>query len=138
MAWFLQDLSEHSEPDRPDAGRDRLRPAQDTCEERHWPSKFWGAQSKTFTHFGSDEQNTPRAITLLIKVGGGDPALGVAGGGIHWHMNIANKIEYYASDEKRQIIPWVRITDSQGKITEYTVKDDPPTPDQIAKADKRR
>jgi nitrate/TMAO reductase-like tetraheme cytochrome c subunit len=115
-----------------------LRPAQDTCEECHWPSKFWGAQSKTFTHFGSDEQNTPRAITLLIKVGGGDPALGVAGGGIHWHMNIANKIEYYASDEKRQIIPWVRITDSQGKITEYTVKDNPPTPDQIAKADKRR
>jgi hypothetical protein len=102
MAWFLQDLSEHSEPDRPDAGRDRLRPAQDTCEERHWPSKFWGAQSKTFTHFGSDEQNTPRAITLLMKVGGGDPALGVAGGGIHWHMNIANKIEYYASDERAQ------------------------------------
>ncbi len=74
-----------------------LRPAQDTCEECHWPRKFWGAQLKTFTHFGSDEQNTPRAITLLIKVGGGDPTLGPAGGGIHWHMNIANKIEYYAS-----------------------------------------
>jgi hypothetical protein len=93
---------------------------------------------KTFTHFASDEQNTPRAITLLVKVGGGDPTLGPAGGGIHWHMNIANKIEYYASDEKRQIIPWVRLTDGQGKVTEYTVKDSKPSPEEIAKADKRR
>ena len=115
-----------------------LRPAQDTCEECHWPRKFWGSQLKTFTHFGSDEQNTPRAITLLIKVGGGDPTLGPAGGGIHWHMNIANKIEYYATDEKRQNIPWVRLTDSQGSVTEYAVKDNPPTPDEIAKAEKRR
>jgi nitrate/TMAO reductase-like tetraheme cytochrome c subunit len=115
-----------------------LRPAQDTCEECHWPRKFWGAQLKTFTHFSSDEQNTPRAITLLIKVGGGDPTLGPAGGGIHWHMNIANKIEYYASDEKRQIIPWVRLTDGQGNVTEYTVKDNPPSSEEVAKADKRR
>jgi nitrate/TMAO reductase-like tetraheme cytochrome c subunit len=115
-----------------------LRPAQDTCEQCHWPRKFWGAQLKTFTHFGSDEQNTPRAITLLIKVGGGDPTLGPAGGGIHWHMNIANKIEYYASDEKRQSIPWVRLTDRQGKVTEYTAKDHPLSADEIAKADKRR
>ena len=55
-----------------------LRPAQDTCEECHWSRKFRGAQLKTFTHFGSDEQNTPRAITLLIKGGGGDPTLGPA------------------------------------------------------------
>ncbi len=115
-----------------------LRPAQQTCEQCHWPRKFWGAQLKTFTHFGADEQNTPRVIRMLIKVGGGDPSLGPAGGGIHWHMNIANKIEYYATDEKRQNIPWVRVTDHQGHVTEYTVKDNPPTPDQIAKADKRR
>jgi hypothetical protein len=75
---------------------------------------------------------------MLIKVGGGDPSLGPAGGGIHWHMNIANKIEYYASDEKRQNIPWVRLTDSYGKVTEYTVKDNPPKPEEIAKAEKRR
>ena len=35
-------------------------------------------------------------------------------------MNIANKIEYYSSDEKRQNIPWIRVTDQNGKVTEST------------------
>ena len=115
-----------------------LRPAQQTCEQCHWPKKFWGAQLKTFTHYGSDEQNTPRVIRMLIKTGGGDPSLGQAGEGIHWHMNIANKVTYFATDEQRQVIPWVRIEDKSGNVTEYMVKDSPPTQAQIDKADKRR
>ena len=115
-----------------------LRPAQQTCEQCHWPRKFWGAQLKTFTHYGDDEQNTPRVVRMLMKVGGGDPKLGQAGEGIHWHMNIANKITYFATDEQRQVIPWVRIEDRMGKVTEYAVKDGAPTQAQIDKADKRR
>ena len=115
-----------------------LRPAPDTCEQCHWPKKFWGAQLKVFTHYGDDEQNTPRVIRLLIKTGGGDPALGQAGGGIHWHMNIANKITYFATDEQRQVIPWVRVEDQQGHVTEYVAKDSPPTQAQIDNANKRR
>ena len=115
-----------------------LRPAQQTCEQCHWPRKFWGAQLKTFVHYGDDEQNTPRVIRMLIKTGGGAPSLGQAGGGIHWHMNIANKVTYFASDEQRQVIPWVRIENESGKVTEYTVKDNPPTQAQIDKAEKRR
>jgi hypothetical protein len=34
-------------------------------------------------------------------------------------MNLANKVEYIATDEKRQEIPWVRLTDSEGNITEF-------------------
>ena len=105
-----------------------LRPAPQTCEQCHWPKKFWGAQLKTFTHYGTDEQNTPRVIRMLIKTGGGDPSLGQAGGGIHWHMNIANKVTYFATDEQRQVIPWVRMEDQHGNVTEYIVKDNPPTP----------
>jgi nitrate/TMAO reductase-like tetraheme cytochrome c subunit len=115
-----------------------LRPAPDTCEQCHWPNKFWGAQLKVFTHYGDDEQNTPRVIRLLIKTGGGDPALGQAGGGIHWHMNIANKITYFATDEQRQTIPWVQLEDAQGQTTDYVTKDNPPSQEQIAKASKRR
>ncbi len=77
-------------------------------------------------------------IRLLIKTGGGDPSLGQAGEGIHWHMNIANKITYFATDEQRQMIPWVRIEDAQGHVTEYATKDNPPTQAQIDKASKRR
>ena len=35
------------------------------------------------------------------------PGLGQATGGIHWHMNIANKFTYFATDDQRQVIPWV-------------------------------
>ena len=115
-----------------------LRPAQDTCEQCHWPKKFWGAQLKNFTHYGSDEQNTPRVIRMLIKTGGGDPLLGQAGGGIHWHMNIANKITYVSTDEQRQVIPWVRTEDESGNVTDYAVKDGAPTQAQLDKAVKRR
>ena len=96
-----------------------LRPAAQTCEQCHWPRNFWGAQLKVFNHFASDEANTPRQIRLLIKTGGGDPNNGQAVAGIHWHMNIANKIEY-RSDPKRQTMSWVRLTDPSGKVTEYT------------------
>ena len=115
-----------------------LRPAPQTCEQCHWPKKFWGAQLKTFTHYGTDEQNTPRVIRMLIKTGGGDSSLGQAGEGIHWHMNIANKITYFATDEQRQTIPWVRMEDAQGNVTEYITKDKPPTQAEIDKASKRR
>ena len=55
---------------------------------------------------------------MLLKVGGGDPTHGPVGG-IHWHMNVGNKVEYLATDEARQKIPWVRVTDSQGVVTEF-------------------
>src|ERR1017187_1714010 len=115
-----------------------LRPAAQTCEQCHWPKKFWGAQLKTFTHYGNDEQNTPRVIRMLIKTGGGDPSLGQAGEGIHWHMNINNKVTYIATDEQRQVIPWVRIEDKSGRVAEYVAKDASLTQAQIDKADKRR
>src|SRR5579864_2317918 len=89
-----------------------LRPAQDTCEECHWPKKFYGAQLKVFNHYANDESNTLRQIRMIIKTGGGDPATG-APEGIHWHMNIGNKIDYVASDEKRQVTPYIHVEDQQ-------------------------
>src|SRR6201981_597539 len=114
-----------------------LRPAAQTCEQCHWPKKFYGAQLKVFTHYSSDEKNTPRQIRMLINVGGGDPATG-APEGIHWHMNIANEITYVSTDEKRQVIPYIHVKDMQGRVTEYFAKDSTLTKEQIAKADKRR
>src|SRR5215471_6075054 len=115
-----------------------LRPAADTCEQCHWPKKFWGAQLKVFSHFGSDEQNTPRVLRLLIKTGGGDPSLGQGAGGIHWHMNINNKMTYISTDEQRQVIPWVRMEDGKGNIVDFASKDSALTQDQIDKATKRK
>ncbi|MBZ5684181.1 MAG: NapC/NirT family cytochrome c [Acidobacteriia bacterium] len=110
-----------------------LRPAQETCEQCHWPKKFYGGQLKVFSHFGSDEKNTLRQIRMLIKTGGGDPATG-APEGIHWHMNIGNKIDYVAADDKRQVIPYIHVEDLQGRVTEYYAKDSSLSKDQIAKS----
>jgi len=107
-----------------------LRPAQETCEQCHWPKKFYGGQLKVFTHYANDEHNTVRQVRLLIKTGGGDPATG-APEGIHWHMNIANKIDYLATDDKRQVIAYIRVEDLQGRVTEYYAKDANLTPDQV-------
>jgi nitrate/TMAO reductase-like tetraheme cytochrome c subunit len=110
-----------------------LRPAEDTCEQCHWPKKFYGGQLKVFTHYGNDEGNTVRQIRMILKTGGGDPATG-APEGIHWHMNLGNRIEYVAADEKRQIIPYIHVEDLQGRVTEYYAKDSTLSKDQISKA----
>ena len=114
-----------------------LRPAQETCEQCHWPEKFFGAQMKVFNRYGYDEQNTLRQRRMLINVGGGSPATGLVTG-IHWHMNIANEITYVSVDDHRQVIPWVRIKDQKGNVTEFYDRNRPWTPEQIAAANKRR
>ena len=98
-----------------------LRPAQETCEQCHWPKKFVGNLDKTFNYFLGDETNTPFSVRLIVKVGGGDPTHGPVGG-IHWHMSVGNKVQYVATDEARQVIPWVRSVDAQGVVTEYKVR----------------
>ncbi|MDH3492489.1 MAG: NapC/NirT family cytochrome c [Acidobacteriota bacterium] len=114
-----------------------LRPAQDICEKCHWPEKFWGEQLKVFTHYGYDEKNTLNQSRLLIKTGGGSPTAGQTAG-IHWHMNVANQVSYVATDDKRQDIAWVRFTESDGRIVDYTARDTTLTPEQIKAAPKRK
>jgi nitrate/TMAO reductase-like tetraheme cytochrome c subunit len=97
-----------------------LRPAQDTCERCHWPEKFVGSIDRIYHHYLTDDKNTPFAVRLLLNVGGGDRSADGPTGGIHWHMNVANKIEYYATDPQRQAIPWVRVTNkANGSVTVY-------------------
>jgi transposase len=109
-----------------------LRPAQETCEQCHWPSKFYGGQQRQFNNYMYDEPNTPWPINMLIKTGGGDPRTGQTAG-IHWHMNIGVRVEYIARDDRRQDIPWIKITDRQ--TGEYTVYQDAekPLPEETLK-----
>ncbi len=109
-----------------------LRPAQETCEQCHWPKKFVGNIDRTYRHYLSDTNNTLYEVRLLLKVGGADPSHGSVGG-IHWHMNVGNKVEYVASDPQRQVIPWVRVTDSQGVVTEYKTSNFKPNPKDVVR-----
>jgi nitrate/TMAO reductase-like tetraheme cytochrome c subunit len=114
-----------------------MRPANQTCEQCHWPSKFYGAQLKTFDHYAYDEQNSLRQTRMLINVGGGDPTSGPVAG-IHWHMNLANEVTFIATDQQRQVIPWIRVKDRNGNVTEYVDRARPLSAEQIAAAEKRR
>ncbi|MBI3048007.1 MAG: NapC/NirT family cytochrome c [Acidobacteria bacterium] len=112
-----------------------LRPARDTCERCHWPEKFHGDKIKTIREYAADEKNTETVTTLRIHIGGGSERLGIAAG-IHWHMNVANEIEYIALDEARQSIGYIWLRDRQGNIREYFAED--VTPGQLQGRERRR
>jgi len=114
-----------------------MRPANETCEQCHWPSKFYGSQLRTFNHYAYDEQNSLRQQRMLINIGGGNPETGPVAG-IHWHMNLGNEVTYIASDSRRQVIPWVQVKDRQGNLVEYYDRNRPLSAQQIASAEKRR
>ncbi|MDX6613674.1 MAG: hypothetical protein QOD75_2860 [Blastocatellia bacterium] len=114
-----------------------MRPANETCEKCHWPSKFYGAQLKTFNHYAYDEKNSLRQTRMLINVGGGNPDSGPVAG-IHWHMNLGNEVTYIASDTHRQVIPWIQVKDRKGNITEYYDRGRPLSQTQMAQGEKRR
>jgi len=96
---------------------ENLRPARETCEECHWPAKFFGTQLMQIAHFRYDEKNTPEQISIGIKTGGGSAALGGTAG-IHWHMIIEHKVNYVAVDRQKQEIPWIEVRNAKGEILE--------------------
>ena len=83
-----------------------LRPARETCEECHWPEKFYSQSVRYETHYLPDKENTEWNIHLIMRIGAQQAALGLREG-IHWHINKDVAVEYI-SDETRQKIRWVR------------------------------
>ncbi|MDT8393340.1 MAG: NapC/NirT family cytochrome c [Bacteroidales bacterium] len=108
-----------------------LRPARETCEECHWPEKFYARTLRIEKHYLADEANTEWDIALQMKIGSSYSALGLKEG-IHWHINPDVRIEYMASpDSHRDTIPWVKMTNL--KTGEETIFEDP---DYFGLADK--
>jgi hypothetical protein len=98
-----------------------LRPARDTCEQCHWPEKFHGDKIKEIREYGDDQANTESKTSLRLHIGGVSTAQGTATG-IHWHVGAMNKIDYVATDDKRQVIPQVTLDDGKGHKTVYQVE----------------
>jgi nitrate/TMAO reductase-like tetraheme cytochrome c subunit len=95
---------------------DKLRPARETCELCHFPEKFSDDSLREIKRFKDDTHNTPVSTYLTLKTGGGSKREGL-GRGIHWHVE--NKVEYLATDPEEQHIPYVRVTEDDGSISEY-------------------
>ena len=88
-----------------------LRPARETCEQCHWPTKFVGDKLKVIKHYEEDEENTELTTALLLKVGGSARS---GSHGIHWHVDPDVQIRY-RSDETREEIYEVEYTHGDGE-----------------------
>jgi hypothetical protein len=89
-----------------------------SCENCHYPNRFVGDVIKVLYEHADDEANTQTKTTLRIHVGG--PIVGTTTGtGIHWHMNRSNVVEFVALDDKREQIPYVRVSTPDGHVREY-------------------
>ncbi len=101
-----------------------LRPARDTCEECHWPTRFSGQLLKVRRTYADDEAGTERNTVLLMRVGG---ALGPTATGIHRHVAPGVQVRYL-SDASRQRIGRVELTLPDGIRRVYASKDGPSEP----------
>jgi hypothetical protein len=110
-----------------------LRPARDTCEECHWPEKFTGDRIRTIREYGDDEAVSETTTTLRLHVGSGSEKLGATG--IHWHMAPSTRVTYITTDPKRQTIPYVKVEDASGRVTEFRAEG--VTDEQLARGERR-
>jgi nitrate/TMAO reductase-like tetraheme cytochrome c subunit len=101
-----------------------LRPARDTCEQCHWPTKFVGDRLKVITKFEEDEANSEKKTALLLHVGG---TMGSTSRGIHWHVDRGVHVSY-VSDEKRETIGDVDLTLPDGTHRIYKATTAPTKP----------
>ena len=115
------------------AATEDLVASRDTCEHCHAPARFRGDMTRRIADYADDEKNTESVTTLRLHVGGVDRA-GRASG-IHWHADPATVVEYTATDDQRQTIPWVRVTDAKNGVREYTVGT--VSPDTLARERRR-
>ena len=98
---------------------EHLRPAQETCEQCHWPEKFFASRQVRYDHFLSDRDNTHWVIDLRVHVGGTSQSTNGRPSGIHWHIDPANHMTYVAADSSRQTIDQVTWFQG-GKPITYT------------------
>jgi len=89
-----------------------LRPARETCEQCHWPTRFVGDKLSVRKHYEEDEANTELTTVLLLKVGG---TAGGGASGIHWHVDRGVQIRY-RSDESRENVYEVEYTNEDGEV----------------------
>jgi len=83
-----------------------LRPARETCEQCHWPTKFVGDRLRVISHFTDDEKTKEKKTVLLMNIGG---TRGGKAQGIHWHVDPGVQVRY-KSDLKREKISQVELT----------------------------
>ena len=115
----LIEVTFHTWPTPIRANLNALRPARETCEECHSPTRFIGEKLLVKTTFGDDEKNSLTRTVLVLHLGGVDSVSHMSG--IHGHH--LNHFEYVATDDTLQTIISVTATNADGSRTEYVSSD---------------
>jgi hypothetical protein len=95
---------------------------RERCEGCHLPERDVGYVGRAHAYFLSSGESD--RMVMMVKVGRGPNGL-LTGEGVHYHMQIAKKVEFIARDPQRQQIAWVRVIDGKGKAREYELESKP-------------
>lgn len=95
-----------------------IRDPNETCASCHWSDRDIGDLPLSRRYYLTEGFDEPWSLEMAVFVGGGDLDNGYSEGA-HWHMEIANRIEYVALDRQRQEIALVRFTSAEGETVEY-------------------
>ncbi len=99
-----------------------LRPSRETCEQCHWPLKFVGDKLVVKPRFAEDETNTESKTVLLMHTGGLDPLTRKPLGNHGVHLEPGAEIRYFATDHRRQEIPYVAYRRPGGEVIAYVAE----------------
>jgi len=91
----------------------------ENCGHCHQPSRMVGDQIRVIREYGEDETNSETMTILQLHIGRVSPS----GRSIHWHADPSVQVEYVSTDEGRQTIPYVKVTDAKGQVKEYRAAD---------------
>jgi len=105
------------------------RSSREMCESCHTGDRLIGYKAIVRTYYAAESAQAPTRVAMLMNVGGGPGGLGPTQG-IHYHMLFAGKVEFIARDRQRQEIPWVRVSNAEGEVREFSNEFEPLTPEE--------
>jgi hypothetical protein len=116
----LLDVTTNSYP-RPITQNARLPEGQQAslCVHCHQPWRPVGDRIRVIREYADDEKNTETLTVLQMHLGTSTASERA----IHWHIDPAVKVEYVATDDEYQTIPYVKLTDRTGKVKEFRAAD---------------
>ncbi|MCG3176665.1 MAG: hypothetical protein MOGMAGMI_01623 [Candidatus Omnitrophica bacterium] len=115
---------------------DNLRPAEQTCQQCHWPEKLHAIRDLKRSYYLTEGDDREWVVRMQMNVGGDKDSAA----GVHAHMNVDHEIYYAAEDARRQKITWVKSVDKDGTERIYVspgskYRDAPPPADKVRKMD---
>jgi len=122
-SWQLVSVSLNLYPRPIPTPVESLRPARDTCEQCHLPTRFVGEHLKIITRHAEDEANTAKKTVLMMKIGGSRNGTSK---GIHWHVGPGVSLKY-RGDKKRQYIKEIELNLPDGGALAFKNEAEPAT-----------